>query len=162
MPPSTQDSTPKYIYKIAPATPVPQTPSDASSDPVLPVSALDESSGYIHMSTAVQIPGTLGLFFGTNEGENNEVYLLKVQEDLFDGNENGELKWESPDGNVSGDREGEGLFPHLYLQDQSESGKRRLWLRRGEVVDIRRAISGVGVIGWEGAIEGLVGDSWLV
>lgn len=84
--------------------------------------------------------------------------MLKVRVGTFaDGK--GELRWESPDGTVTGDREGEGLFPHLYLGSKEE---RRLWLRRDEVVDVRRVVCGNGEVSWEGGIDGLMGEGWLV
>lgn len=147
----------KYIYKIASAAPQPLSPSSNSSEPILPVSPLDNSSGFIHMSTATQIPGTLDLFFPTSAGERNVVWVIKLQIDRFG---EGQVKWESPDGTVTQAREGEGLFPHLYLDDGSEG--LRLWLSRNEVLDVRELVSGVGTVGWKDGIGKSVGEDWLV
>lgn len=54
----------------------------------------------------------------------------------------GQIKWESPEGDVCGPRPGEGLFPHLY------NGLR---LGRGEVESVWVLERGDG--GWEAAIE---------
>lgn len=64
-------STPTYIYKIVPCTiPIPDPLPEA-----LPVSELDTSSGFIHMSTAHQVPGTLKRFFQDHE----RVYILRIK-----------------------------------------------------------------------------------
>ena len=50
---------PNYVYKLVP-------PSMPVPDPLperLEVSDLDESSGFIHLSTSIQVPGTLKHFF---------------------------------------------------------------------------------------------------
>ncbi|KAJ6079495.1 hypothetical protein N7467_009248 [Penicillium canescens] len=95
-------SQPRYLYKIVPSTapvrePIPER---------LAVSDLDQSSGYIHLSQAHQVPNTLKTFFA----EEPLVYVLRIEYHrvLQD------IRWESPDGKVSGPRPGEGLFPHLY------------------------------------------------
>ena len=72
----------------------------------LPISELDESSGFIHLSTAGQIAGTLGHFFG---GE-DRVCVLKVRYS-GDGGVEGNVRWEEPEREVCGTRDGEGRFP---------------------------------------------------
>ncbi|OJJ46989.1 hypothetical protein ASPZODRAFT_131906 [Penicilliopsis zonata CBS 506.65] len=93
---------PRYVYKLVPSTaPV--------ADPVpdqLPVSELDQTSGFFHLSTAKQVPNTLKIFF-KNEPR---VYVLRIEYEPI----KGQIRWESPDGEVCGPRPGEGLFPHLY------------------------------------------------
>ncbi|KAJ5748467.1 uncharacterized protein N7511_010163 [Penicillium nucicola] len=95
-------SQPRYIYKIVPSTapvrePIPER---------LAVSDLDQDSGYIHLSQAHQVPNTLKTFFT----EEPLVYVLRIEYHRVIQ----DIKWESPDGKVSGLRPGEGLFPHLY------------------------------------------------
>lgn len=91
-----------YIYKIVPSSAAPPTPLPE----VLPVSSLDQGDGFVHLSTALQVLGTLKHFFK----EDSEVYLLRIPYERVEK----DIKWESPDGRVCGPREGEGLFPHLY------------------------------------------------
>ncbi|KAF2647884.1 hypothetical protein K491DRAFT_784453 [Lophiostoma macrostomum CBS 122681] len=89
MPPPTD--LPKSLYKIlptAPPTPLPTT---------LPLSALDATDGYIHLSTSVQFASTAAKFFG----DATELYLLRIPYDKLaagvdsDGTEGkGEVKWE--------------------------------------------------------------------
>lgn len=93
------ETQPRYIYKIVPSTapirePLPET---------LPVSELDRNSGFIHLSTASQVPNTLKFFFS----EEPVVYILRINyADVIQF-----IRWESPDGKVCGPRPREGLFP---------------------------------------------------
>lgn len=93
---------PSYVYKLVPAAmPVP--------DPLpekLAVSDLDASSGFIHLSTSIQVPGTLKHFFG----DQSRVFVLRVPLAPVEK----EIRWEDPKGEVCGPRGEEGLFPHLY------------------------------------------------
>lgn len=93
------DSHPRYIYKIVPsAAPV--------SEPLpgrLPVSQLDQDSGFVHLSMATQVPNTLKFFFK----EEPLVYILRIDYERV----KQDIRWESPDGKVCGPRPGEGLFP---------------------------------------------------
>ncbi|ORY12926.1 hypothetical protein BCR34DRAFT_481829, partial [Clohesyomyces aquaticus] len=88
---------PSHLYKIlpsAPPTPLPHT---------LPLSDLDRTDGFIHLSTSSQVPGTAEKFFAEFE----ELWLLKINyKELVDGS--GELKWEEV---------GRGCFAHLYGMD---------------------------------------------
>ncbi|KAJ7179866.1 hypothetical protein C8R43DRAFT_970817 [Mycena crocata] len=94
-------SEPTYLYKLVPfSSPLP--------DPIperLPLSELDTASGFIHLSAATQIPGTLRLFFA----EIAEVYVLRIKYTTVKKN----IKWEDPAGKVVGEM-GDGNFPHLY------------------------------------------------
>lgn len=66
---------PTFWYKILsspPPTPLPRT---------LPLSALDASDGFIHLSTAAQIPITAGLFFANAE----RIWVLKLRREKIDG-----------------------------------------------------------------------------
>ena len=128
-------STAQYIYKIAPAKPIPEWPAHDHADksnPILPSSSLDKSSNFIHMSRAIQIAGTLRHFFASNVSEQSSIWLLKVRISSRMEEQN-VLRWESPDASICGARDGEGLFPHLYMEDNvSENTKSRtscrLWL----------------------------------
>ncbi|KAJ5933468.1 hypothetical protein N7454_005797 [Penicillium verhagenii] len=96
------DSQPRYIYKIVPS-------SAPVSEPLperLPVSQLDEDSGFVHLSGGSQVANTLELFFK----EEPLVYILRIVYERVAQ----DIRWESPDGKVCGPRPGEGLFPHLY------------------------------------------------
>ncbi|CCM01135.1 uncharacterized protein FIBRA_03183 [Fibroporia radiculosa] len=100
---ATPDSAkPTYIYKLIPSDAAPPDPLPSA----LPVSELDRSSGFIHLSTAKQVPNTLKRFF-TNE---SRVYILRIPYDPIESN----IKWEDPRGEAAGPRGGEGMFPHLY------------------------------------------------
>ncbi|KAF8914056.1 hypothetical protein CPB84DRAFT_48790 [Gymnopilus junonius] len=95
-------ATPTYIYKIVPASP-------ALPDPipdVLPVSELDRADGFIHLSTALQIPGTLQRFFIDHE----QVYILRI---AYKDVEN-DINWENPKGTAPGEVGENGIFPHLH------------------------------------------------
>lgn len=98
-----EQSEPRYLYKIIASTspvrePIPER---------LPVSELDESSGFIHLSTAKQVPVTLKSFF------NDEplVYVLRIKYDTV----MQDIRWEDPDARNFGPRYGEGLFPVSFL-----------------------------------------------
>lgn len=79
-------SKPAYLYKIVPSSDPPASPLPEK----LPLSPLDSSSGFIHLSTAVQIPGTLKLFFANA----SLVYILRIKYGSIEKN----VKWETPDG----------------------------------------------------------------
>jgi uncharacterized protein (DUF952 family) len=95
-------TTPTYIYKLIPSTSAPPDPLPTA----LPISPLDQSSGFIHLSTAHQIPNTLKFFFG----EHTSVYILRIPYDPLEKH----IRWEDPKAEVCGPRGGEGVFPHLY------------------------------------------------
>lgn len=75
---------PTYVYKLIPST---SPPPDPLPDR-LPLSSLDTHSGFIHLSTAFQIPGTLKHFFK----EDPHVYVLRIE---YAGVEK-YIKWEDP------------------------------------------------------------------
>lgn len=153
---SVLSSSAMYIYKITTDVPNVSTTADPTA-PVLPPSALDLSSGYIHMSTAGQVRNTLAAFFPTSEEGCEEVYLLRCLASSFG---SVELLWEgaSTDGGA-GPRDAEGRFPHLYLASQ---GKKRLSLEVREVEGVRKVVCGVGEVGWDVHLERLVDEGWLV
>ncbi|KAK5987195.1 hypothetical protein PT974_11316 [Cladobotryum mycophilum] len=78
---------PKYIYKIIPSAPEEPLPTP------FPLSDLDAKDGFVHLSTATQVPKTADLFFT----KTSDLWLIKLElTKLAD-----PLKWE-------------GGFPHLY------------------------------------------------
>ena len=95
---------PQYLYKILPEAPPDPLPSS------FPKSALDEKDGFIHLSTAEQIPGTASLIYA----HANSLSLLKIPLDRIEE----ATKWEAT---------GSGYFPHLY----------RAELVREDVVDVK-------------------------
>jgi uncharacterized protein (DUF952 family) len=152
---------PKYIYKICssctasdPKIPIDPTTSSLPPNTTLPASSLDTSSGYIHLSTAQQIPGTLQRFFASPASQRGAVVLLKVpQRMLEEAGGGGVLKWESPDGRAG--KEGDAMvFPHAYFPDG------RLGLSDAEVEGVREVVSTEGEEGWEDALGRL--DGWLI
>ncbi|ETW79007.1 hypothetical protein HETIRDRAFT_324453 [Heterobasidion irregulare TC 32-1] len=98
------DSKPKYVYKLIPSSSL--VPEHAQLPDALPVSDLDQSSGFIHLSTATQVPGTLKFFFK----DVSRVYVLRIVYDKVED----KIRWEDPQAQVCGARGGEGVFPHLY------------------------------------------------
>ncbi|KAI1824297.1 hypothetical protein F4861DRAFT_539179 [Xylaria intraflava] len=80
---------PKYVYKIVPAAPPSPIPAQ------YPLSELDQNDGFVHLSTATQIPDTADLFFTGAK----TLWVLKVR---FRPEFHGVTTWE-----VSG-------CPHLY------------------------------------------------
>ncbi|PCH43623.1 hypothetical protein WOLCODRAFT_103857 [Wolfiporia cocos MD-104 SS10] len=91
-----------YVYKLVPAN----TPPSSPLPEALPVSALDQSSGFVHLSSAAQVPNTLKFFF-TDEPR---VYVLRIAYARVAD----KIRWEDPKAEVCGPRGGEGMFPHLY------------------------------------------------
>ncbi|KHN96910.1 uncharacterized protein MAM_05019 [Metarhizium album ARSEF 1941] len=81
------DSPPKHVYKIIPTAPPEPIPH------YFPLSDLDRQDGFIHLSTAQQVPLTCGRFFSTEHA----LWVLKFQLDKFAD----PIKWD-------------GGFPHLY------------------------------------------------
>ena len=66
---------PTFWYKIldeAPPSPLPST---------LPATSLDAQDGFIHLSTASQIPITAGLFFSSHK----KLWVLKLRREKIDG-----------------------------------------------------------------------------
>lgn len=128
---------PKYVYKLVPYDPASPIPLDPKALPdALPVSAIDQSSGFIHLSTATQLLGTLTHFFASDA----RVYVLRVPYSPLASQ--GLIQWDDPERAVCGERPSEGTFPHLY------NG-----LRLG-----RAEVDGVWVLarggeGWEGAVR---------
>lgn len=82
------------IYKICPAS----AWREAERQGAYRGSADDTRDGYIHFSTAGQVPGTVARYFAGQKG----LFLIAVDADALGDS----LKWEPA-------RDGD-LFPHLY------------------------------------------------
>ncbi|KAI9375012.1 hypothetical protein BJX61DRAFT_540284 [Aspergillus egyptiacus] len=98
----TEKKQPNYLYKLVPSTvpvhqPIPER---------LPVSEIDRQSGFVHLSTAFQVPNTLRYFFSHEP----LVYVLRIPYETVAN----DVRFEDPEGRVCGPRPEEGLFPHLY------------------------------------------------
>ncbi|THH08565.1 hypothetical protein EW145_g2627 [Phellinidium pouzarii] len=128
---------PTYIYKLVPSSaPVPDVLPEC-----LPVSEIDQNSGFVHLSTALQIPGTLKYFFA----DDTRVYVLRLKyDDLVES-----IRWEDPEAAVCGPRAGEGIFPHLY---------NGLKLGKDEIDSV--AVWEKGEDEWDAALR--KAESWLV
>ncbi|KAF8157268.1 hypothetical protein B0H34DRAFT_657687 [Crassisporium funariophilum] len=125
--------TPNFVYKIYPRTESFQIPIPHTSDYTFPQDTLDKSSGYFHMSSKDQLPGTLGFFFDSQE----TVQLLKIDYGKLSSAET--VKWElGDDGNA---------YPHLYA------------LLRGEfVVEVKVVDKGKS---WSETAQKLMEEGWL-
>lgn len=122
-------SAPTFIYKLVPLTV--RLPDEIPNE--LPLSELDASSGFIHLSTASQVPGTLRHFFASDDA----VYVLRIAYEHI----RADIRWEDPQATVCGDRNEEGMFPHLYNTKPPKLGKNevesvRLFRRVGDVWDM--------------------------
>lgn len=75
-------SIPAHVYKIVPSDlivfPLPER---------LPLNPLDERDGFIHLSTAKQIPGTIRRFFA-NE---STIYILRIKYETVER----DIRWEN-------------------------------------------------------------------
>ncbi|KAJ3732923.1 hypothetical protein DFJ43DRAFT_1070273 [Lentinula guzmanii] len=137
------DSKPNYVYKLVPSSsPVSLDISEIPAN--LPVSSLDQESGFIHLSTSLQIANTLKWFFA----QDNSVFVLRLPYDKLE--EEKLIRWEDPKAEACGPRGGEGMFPHLY---------NGLKLGRDEVdlVKVLTQIDGT----WDKSIENAINDGWL-
>ncbi|KAL7004427.1 hypothetical protein EMMF5_006047 [Cystobasidiomycetes sp. EMM_F5] len=139
---------PTYVYKILEtANTNPRflfpVPIPASHSFALP--ELDLKDGYVHLSTAAQLPNTLNRFFANHD----EVVLLKLDYKRLSAFK--EVRWEPTS---SGE-----AFPHLYGGSGIE----------GENVDSFKQLQrsprdaqGEKVITWSDPLEELKKEGWLV
>lgn len=98
-----QQSEPRYLFKIVPST----SPVREPLPERLPLSELDQRSGFIHLSTAKQVPNTLKRFFDDEQ----LVFVLRIKYiTVVD-----YIRWETPDASVCGPRDEEGLFPVSFV-----------------------------------------------
>lgn len=144
---ASSDKSPTYVYKLIPHDAPPPLPPTPLPD-ALPVSLLDQTSGFIHLSTAPQLLGTLIHFF-TNDPK---VYVLKLPYNAL----NDQIRWENPKGEVCGDRGGEGMFPHLY------NGLRLGKAEAESVVCWQREDGGKSLRSWEEVVRDATLDGWMV
>jgi uncharacterized protein (DUF952 family) len=96
---------PRFLYKILPSAPPAPLPAR------LPLSDLDRHDGYIHLSTAAQVPATADKFFG----HVSELWLLRITYAVLAAGTDGdgevhagstaEVRWEDV---------GRGCFAHFY------------------------------------------------
>ncbi|KAK7750537.1 hypothetical protein SLS62_007513 [Diatrype stigma] len=75
---------PTYVYKILPSAPPSPLPSE------YPLSELDQKDGFVHLSSAAQVPTTADLFFDPA----TSLWLLKLKLARFAQ----ATKWEGPRG----------------------------------------------------------------
>nr|GAT54016.1 uracil phosphoribosyltransferase [Mycena chlorophos] len=95
---------PTYIYKlIASSSPIPQP---LPEDHVFPLSELDATDGFMHFSTAVQVPRTLKRFFATDAS----ITIVRINYNKVEQ----EIRWENPKGTAPGEVGGDGVFPHIH------------------------------------------------
>ncbi|KAJ6118225.1 hypothetical protein N7471_013692 [Penicillium samsonianum] len=96
------NSAPLYVYKIVSSTcPVREPLPDR-----LPVSDIDQTSGFIHLLTARQVPNVLKAIYESEP----MVYVLRIPHDKVVQN----IRWETADGALSEALPEEELCPHLY------------------------------------------------
>ena len=135
-----EESRPNYLYKIiSSSTPIP----DIGNLPdALPVSDTDQASGFIFLSTAPQVPGTLQFFFK----DEPRVYVLRIAYTRVEE----QIKWEDFKGEVSVLPGEEGMFPHLYNDFK---------LGKGEVERVETLQKGED--GWNQTVYDASAD-WLI
>lgn len=118
------DSLPLFVYKLVSSS----TPVREPLPERLPVSEIDQKSGFIHLSTAFQVPNTLKSFFK----DELLVYVLRIPYEGLDQL----IRWESPEGNVCGPRPDEGLFPVCFhLPSLSFSYISSYWFERCQLTN---------------------------
>jgi len=124
---------PKFVYKIYPNTESFKIPIPHASDFIYPEDPNDEKSRYFHMSTGVQLLGTLMFFFDSHK----TVQLLKIDYGKLSTAET--VKWELGDDGNS--------YPHLYAR------------LRGEFVDEVKVVD--KGTSWSETVATLVEEGWL-
>ncbi|CDM32756.1 Protein of unknown function DUF952 [Penicillium roqueforti FM164] len=96
------DSAPLYVYKIVPST----NPVREPLPERLPVSHIDQSSGFIHLLTAPQVPIALKAIFESEP----MVYVFRIPYNKV----MQDIRWETADGALREALPEEDLCPHLY------------------------------------------------
>lgn len=145
-----------YIYKIVPSSiDIPVTNSgQLPKDYLIPVSDLDKRDGFMHLSTAAQIPATLSRFFTTSKSAKAMIYLLRVPYQPLEHKRL--IRWEEPDGTVHEPWTGlPKVFPHIY-------DDRQFKLSHEEVDSVKEVVSDVGEDTWEPALQNLTESKWLI
>merc|ERR1712230_251844 len=135
---------PTYVYKIletARSNPRFLFPTPIPASHLFTLPPLDEKDGFVHLSTAKQLPGTLSRFFA----EHSEVVLLKMEYKRLSAWK--DVRWE---GTSSGE-----AFPHLYGYGiEGEMVESYKELKRGE--------QGEKLDSWQDALKKLEQEGWLV
>ncbi|KAF9099811.1 hypothetical protein BGX23_011411 [Mortierella sp. AD031] len=92
---------PEFVYKLI-------SPASAfnPSDKVLPLSSLDKTDGFYHLSTVTQVPGTANRFFPKSKFAN--LLILKIKFGAI----KPQVKWEAAKGEHPTDVSR--IFPHVY------------------------------------------------
>ncbi|KAI0352620.1 hypothetical protein OH77DRAFT_1485259 [Trametes cingulata] len=127
---------PRYVYKILPSPPPTPIPEE------LPLSDLDRRDGFIHLSTAAQVPFTTSLFFN----DHTSLSLLKVDTHTTL-EQGGVYRWVE---NLPG-------CPHLYASRDGE------WVNLGNanVVDWKE-VKREEEQDWREVFKKLSEEGWLV
>ncbi|PPQ83279.1 hypothetical protein CVT25_004015 [Psilocybe cyanescens] len=131
-------STPTYIYKIVHSSTPPPDPLPEA----LPVSDLDKADGFLHLSTALQLPGTLKRFFAEDE----RVFILRIVYKNVESN----VKWENSRGTAPGGVGEQDMFPHIY------NG-----LRLGKD-EIESVVEWERQTGWDETINKATAEGWFI
>jgi uncharacterized protein (DUF952 family) len=141
-----------FIYKLVGSPPgVPIVDGKLPSDFVLPASDLDKHSGFMHMSTAVQVPGTLQ-FFPSPKSEKGKLFILRAPFEPLD--KRRLIKFESPEGDITDTPGKDGYFPHIYDDKQYR-------LTSDMVDSVVGITSEEGEEGFGRAVTKLREDGWL-
>ncbi|KAF7301395.1 Uracil phosphoribosyltransferase [Mycena indigotica] len=128
---------PTYIYKIISHTsPLPDPLPDE-----LPLSDLDAADGFMHFSTAKQVPRTLKRFFSTDP----RVTIVRIDYSKVER----EVKWEDSKGTGPGEVGGDDIFPHIYGRSM-------------KATDVESSVIWERNEDWDVALESETGKSWLV
>ncbi len=112
--PWTNEMSVNFVYKIVPSSSPPPSPPPCS----LPPSDLDKEHGFIHLSTAKQILGTLRLVFK----DEIRVYLLKIDYKKVER----DIKWEEGScvpGAAGGICNYDMVEPVIKLYDEVQKGR---------------------------------------
>ncbi|KAK1925710.1 hypothetical protein DB88DRAFT_436789 [Papiliotrema laurentii] len=132
--------TPKWIYKIFPHSSVDPRytfPIPIPASHTFFLSEVDYKDGFVHLSTAEQVPGTLDRFFGDVES----VTLLRLELDRVAAFKR--IRWEESSHG--------GKYPHLFAHLEGENVE--------SFKDVRK---GPGEKGWAEALAKPEIKEWLV
>ncbi|BGP26595.1 hypothetical protein Rt10032_c11g4460 [Rhodotorula toruloides] len=132
-------STVDYVYKIVTASSVNPRyafPRPIPASHVFALSELDTQDGFIHLSTAAQLPRTLNRFFESDP----QVVLLKCDYKRLSGWK--VVKWEPASNGEN--------FPHLYAQLEGEN-----------VESFNDLLKGQGETSWDSALQRARLEGWL-
>jgi len=152
---------PTHIYKLVPPSGMPTESASEldSTDWVLADSAVDTNSGFIHFSTAAQVPNTLKRFFASDA----RVYVLRLPYAPLTQRPDGRVQWDHPETHVCGDRPEEGTFPHLYAKEGAEEkgGEKKLCKLGRKDVDGWKVLEQADG-GFEKALDKARAEGWLI